>query len=170
MDNGDHNVLVSECRLPILTNGSGGGGSPAGDRASIGAPAAGKVRTRVRVPAAADVPRLRGLPRSSNSHAPPSVCLQVAGWTPLLVFAAAVAALGSALPVGYNIGVINTPAAVSHGSGRSGARSRGACSPALPGPTLTAVHARPPLCADHQGVLQREHGSALRHGAGRDPA
>ncbi|XP_034242891.1 solute carrier family 2, facilitated glucose transporter member 1-like isoform X2 [Thrips palmi] len=37
---------------------------------------------------------------------------KVAGWTPLLVVAAAVTALGSALPVGYNIGVINTPAAI----------------------------------------------------------
>ena len=37
---------------------------------------------------------------------------QAAGWTPLLAAAAAVVTLGSAMPVGYNIGVINTPAAV----------------------------------------------------------
>lgn len=34
------------------------------------------------------------------------------GWTPLLILAAAVSSLGAALPVGFNIGVINTPAVI----------------------------------------------------------
>jgi hypothetical protein len=37
---------------------------------------------------------------------------QVQGWTPLLVLTGVATTLGSSIPVGYNIGVMNTPAHV----------------------------------------------------------
>lgn len=44
------------------------------------------------------------------------ISVQRPGWTKLLVLAGISACLGLSLPVGYNIGVVNTPAAVSNES------------------------------------------------------
>ncbi|KAJ1526979.1 hypothetical protein ONE63_008524 [Megalurothrips usitatus] len=68
-------------------------------RLPILSPAGGSAGAGDELPAAAAAPA--GAARS-----------KAAGWTPLLVFAAAVTTLGAAVPVGFNIGVINTPAEI----------------------------------------------------------
>jgi hypothetical protein len=41
-----------------------------------------------------------------------SLLQQLQGWTPLLVVTGVATTVGSSIPVGYNIGVMNTPAHV----------------------------------------------------------
>ncbi|KAK3930434.1 Solute carrier family 2, facilitated glucose transporter member 1 [Frankliniella fusca] len=62
------------------------------------------------------VPILTGAgTRASPASADGPSSHKAPGWTPLLVLAAAVTSLGAALPVGFNIGVINTPAEIIKG-------------------------------------------------------
>ncbi|XP_014480804.1 PREDICTED: solute carrier family 2, facilitated glucose transporter member 3-like isoform X2 [Dinoponera quadriceps] len=56
------------------------------------------------------VKSLNGEPRKSETRNNAAYDAESGGWTPLLVLAGATCCLGSALPAGFNIGVMNNPA------------------------------------------------------------